>query len=263
MKKTWCVALFGVLVVLAVAANSGLAQNSASLPFDSSSAADISKVYLPAIARTYPLPETLLYEEFTTGMPAAWTPFLNWPELKANDWYWKGDGTTWGRIEYNDAKEVEQWALLMYLGEGAQQWTDYRIEASIRNEDGQEYRHLLMCIWFRGTYQQRTDMQGGDVTGYAFCLRPDNDTVYYESIDPATHKLYFLWRSEVGLRVKSNTWYKVTIEVQGNHMVASVDDQVVLGWYDPNQTWMQGTVGFASFRRGMQIDYIHVSPLEN
>jgi hypothetical protein len=259
MKKTWFIALFGVLVVLAVAASNGLAQNNATLAFDSAD----TKVYLPDIARTYPLPEHFLYEEFTTGWPAAWTPFLNWPELKAADWYWKGDGVTWGRVEYNDAKEVEQWALLMYLGEGAQEWTDYKIETSIRNEKGQDFRHLLMCIWFRGTYQQRTDMQGGDVTGYAFCLRPDSDKVYYEYIDPATHKLYFIWASEVGLRVGSNTWYKVTIEVEGNHMVASVDDQVVLGWYDPNQTWMKGTVGFASYRRGMHIDYIHVSPLEN
>jgi len=222
------------------------------------------RAYLPSILRNYPEyvpPPHLLEEGFTAGVPDEWTPFLNLPGLSASDWFWKGDGTTWGRLDFNAGEALEVWALNMYLGEGAQEWTDYKIEATIRS--GKEYRHPLVGIWFRGTYEKRTDKQGGDVGGYLFVFRPDSDYVYLGYIDPATRKLESpKWVASTWYANDTNLWYNVTIQVKGNWIRVWVGDKVVLDWVDPQSRWMKGTVGFAVYRGAGGFDYIKVSNLD-
>ena len=222
------------------------------------------RAYLPFVLRNYPEyvpPSTFLEEDFTEGVPDEWTPFLNWPELSASDWFWKGDGTTWGRLDYNAGEALELWALNMYLGQGAQEWTDYKIEATIRS--GKEYRHPLAGIWFRGTYEERTDDQGGIVGGYLFVFRPDSDYVYLGYLDPATRKLESpRWVASTWFENDTNLWYEVTIQVKGNWIRIWVGDKVVLDWVDPQSRWTKGTVGFTVYRGSGGFDSIKVSPLD-
>ena len=223
------------------------------------------RVYLPLLIRNYPEPvppKDYLNEEFTQGMPDEWTVFLNWPELATKHWYWKGDGTTWGRLGFDAGEPLEQWALNMYLGEGAQEWTDYKIEATIRSE--KQYRHPLTCIWFRGTHQLRTDNQGGDVTGYILCLRPDKDLLYLGYVDPNERKLTFAgaqWVVATNYAQNLQAWYNVTIEAKGNHFTVYIGGTKQFEWLDPENRWPQGTVGFAMYRGAGGFDNIRVSPL--
>jgi uncharacterized repeat protein (TIGR01451 family) len=222
-----------------------------------------AKVYMPLLSRDYQtvIPSTLPMEEsFTTGVPPEWTPFVNYPELSASDWFWKGDGVTWGRYDYDPGEALEQWGLSMYLGEGAQEWTDYKIQATIR--PGKQGKHPLVGVWFRGTHETRTDLQGGDVTGYLFCVRPDKDKVYLGYIDPDTRKLSFLWVGENTFPTEIWEWYDVTIEVRGANIQIWIQGVKMFDWTDPNATWMQGTVGFAVFRGSAGFDYIRVSELD-
>jgi len=223
------------------------------------------KVYLPLLIRNYPEyvpPQEYLNEEFTQGVPDEWTVFLNWPELATKHWYWKGDGTTWGRLGFDAGEALDQWALDMYLGEGAQEWTDYKIEATIRSE--KQYRHPLTCIWFRGTHQLRTDNQGGDVTGYIFCMRPDKDLLYLGYVDPNERKLTFAgtqWVSAKYFVQDLQEWYDVTIEVQDNSFTVYIGGNKQFQWWDLENRWTQGTVGFAVYRGAAGFDSIRVSPL--
>jgi len=224
------------------------------------------KTYLPLLVRNYPEyvpPSEYLNEEFTQeGIPDDWVVFLNWPELATKHWYWKGDGTTWGRLGFDAGEPLQQWALDMYLGEGAQEWTDYKIEATIRSE--KQYRHPLTCIWFRGTHQLRTDKQGGDVTGYVLCLRPDKDLVYLGYVDPNARKLAFAgsqWVASTSFVQDLQAWYDVTIEARGNHFAVYIGGVKRLEWSDPENRWTRGTVGFAMYRGAGGFDKIRVSPL--
>jgi uncharacterized repeat protein (TIGR01451 family) len=220
-------------------------------------------VYAPLILRNYQivLPSTLPMEEtFDTGVPPEWTAFVNSPGLSAADWFWVGD-VTWGRYDYVPDEPLNQWALSMYLGQGAQDWTDYRIEATIR--PGKVGYHPLVGIWFRGTYQEQTDLQGGDVTGYALYVRPDKDLVYLGRIDPNTRKLDDLTTIDDNqYDTDIWTWYNVTIDVQGARIKIWIDGIKLFDWTDPNATWMQGTVGFVVYRGSASFDYIRVSELE-
>jgi uncharacterized repeat protein (TIGR01451 family) len=222
-----------------------------------------ARVYVPLAYRNYQTvpPTTLPMEEpFTVGVPPEWTPFVNYPELSPSDWFWRGDGVTWGRYDYDPGEALEQWGLSMYLGEGAEEWTDYKIEATIR--PGKQQNHPLVGIWFRGTHERRTDLLGGDVTGYIFCVRPDKDKVYLGYIDPNTRKLGFLWAGENSYPTEIWEWYDVTIEVRGANIQVWIEGVKMFDWTDPNATWMQGTVGFAVYRGSAGFDYIRVSALD-
>jgi hypothetical protein len=223
-------------------------------------------VFLPLVSRDARSTTLPMEEDFTTHIPAEWVPFVNYPELDADDWYYVGNHATWGRYDFNAGDAIHRFALSMYLGEGAEEWVDYRIEAGLRG--GKEWPEIqeLVGIWFRGTHETRTDDQGGDVTGYMFLLKPNDDPAYAKAylghIDPNTRKLVFVKDVEVPFPNDRFTWHDVIIEVKGASIRVWVDDALVIGWSDPNATWAQGTVGFLAFQGAASFDYIRVTELE-
>jgi hypothetical protein len=238
-------------------------------PVESEVTTSKAKVFLPQAMRNYPEiipppPAENLYEDFVGGIPDEWTPFLNWPDLAANQWYWTGDGETWGRLNYSPGKEpLSRWALNMYQGEGAEEWANYRVEAKVRAD--KRYEHPLICLWFRGTYEERADLQGGDVTGYILCLRTDEDMLYLGYVDPTKRILDFRgqqWVDAERFDNFTNIWYTLFAEVRGSTIRAGVEMGPILGWTD-TAGWLNGTVGFAVYRGYGSLDYMRVTPLED
>jgi uncharacterized repeat protein (TIGR01451 family) len=223
------------------------------------------KISLPLVLSRFGKTSTLpMEEDFTTGIPPEWVPFVNYPELSAGDWFYQGDRTTWGRYTFNAGEALNRFALTMFLGERAQEWTDYRIEATLRS--GKEYKNPLVGIWFRGTYQERHDNLGGDVTGYFFLMKPDKDPRYSKAyighIDPSTRVLAFTKDQERTFTNQTNIWYDVTIEVRGTNIKVWVDGTPIYNWNDPNATWTQGTVGFTVFGGTASFDSVRVTALD-
>ncbi|RPI58514.1 MAG: DUF11 domain-containing protein, partial [Chloroflexi bacterium] len=77
-----------------------------------------------------------LVDHFEDGI-GLWTPFLNYPSrLEPGQWYWGptdgvgGSGAATHSCCVSADKEAAD-ALLMYLGPGAEQWTDYRVETNL------------------------------------------------------------------------------------------------------------------------------------
>jgi uncharacterized repeat protein (TIGR01451 family) len=224
------------------------------------------RIFMPVISREEKATTLPMEEEFTTKIPPEWVPFVNYPELDAQDWYYTGDKATWGRYDYYHGGPLSQWALSMYLGEGAQEWTDYKIETTYRA--GKEDRNVpkLVGVWFRGTFEERTDNQGGDVGGYMFVLKPDDSDphakAYIGHIDPATRQLGFVKDYERQFTNRVYTFYDVTIEVRGANIKVAVDGTQIINWTDPNNTYPQGTVGFVVYQGAGNFDSIRVTPLD-
>jgi len=82
-------------------------------------------------------PGTLLEDHFESDTQIGrWTPFLNYHRQAEGQWYWgpadgyNGTGAaTMNRYAVAD-KDAED-GLLMYLAPGAEEWTDYRLDARI------------------------------------------------------------------------------------------------------------------------------------
>jgi uncharacterized repeat protein (TIGR01451 family) len=224
------------------------------------------RIFMPIISRVERASTLPMEEQFTTEIPDDWVPFVNYPELDAQDWYYTGDKATWGRYDFYHGGPLSQWALSMYLGEGAEEWTDYKIETTYRA--GKEDRNVpkLVGVWFRGTHELRTDNQGGDVGGYMFVLKPDDSDphakAYIGHIDPATRQLGFVKDYERQFTNRVYTFYDVTIEVRGANIKVAVDGTQIINWTDPNNTYPQGTVGFVVYQGAGNFDNIRVTPLD-
>jgi uncharacterized repeat protein (TIGR01451 family) len=222
-------------------------------------------VFLPLVSRLESATTLPMEEAFTTHIPSEWVPFVNYPELDAQDWYYVGDRKTWGRYDYNAGAPLSQWALSMYLGEGAEEWTDYRIETTFRAGKEWQSTPKLVGIWFRGTHELRTDNQGGEVTGYIFLLKPDKapryGKAYLGHIDPNTRQLGFVKDVELQFANDNYVFHDVIIEVEGANIQVWVDGARIINWTDPNATWNQGTVGFVVYQGAAAFDYIHVTSL--
>ena len=219
-----------------------------------------NKVFLPHILLNYPefiAPPDPLNEDFTEGVPDEWTAFVNWPELNANQWKWRGDGATWGRLDFLPGEELEQWSLNMYLGEGAQEWTNYRVEASVRA--AKDYRHPLFGVWFRGTYEERTDNQG---TSSGAIWSPFDPTktrpICNISTPTCASSISSPCRAtSIGSKPTSGTTSESTFKAPKSWFGLTVKSSRGLG-----QTWTKGTVGFGVYRGHGGIDNIRVTELD-
>jgi uncharacterized repeat protein (TIGR01451 family) len=237
-------------------------------PAESTVTVSLAKVFLPLLRRNYPPyvpPPILLDDDFVAGLSPEWTPFVNLPDLRADDWFWKGDGETWGRYDYDPGEGLDQWGLSMYLGEGAQEWRDYKIDATIRG--GKATKTPLVGIWFRGTHQEQFDKLGGDVGGYIFCIqfygRFERNRVHIGKINPATRKINDIaWIQSLDFpHTDIWNWYTITIEARGDNIKVWIDGYPLFNLTDA--TWSQGTVGFAVFDGSAGFDDIVVTPLDD
>lgn len=218
----------------------------------------------------------LLQEDFINGLSADWQPFLNWPGLSANRWYWSGEPGLWGILNYEYDRVLpgnEGYDLIIYNAPGAQEWTNYRIEARIKDvKSTGSLKRGFLGIWFRGTYQNSGAMDGKTVGGYYFYMKKPDNKLYLMRTPPDNPTFAsqstvasYLWSAGLGRK----HWYKVIIEVRGSNIKAwfeddedDVSDPVkVFDWTDPDGAWPRGTVGFSTFYTSGRFDYIYVLPL--
>ena len=227
-------------------------------------------IYLPLIPNTERPPTTLPFEDtFDQGLSSDWVVFLNYPGLTADDWYWDGQAPTWGFYVYN-YDQGSQWpgfALSMYLGPGSDEWTDYEIVATLKKTLNNE---KLGGLWFRGGYEE-SSVQGGQVGGYYVHIKPRDDSVYLWRIDPNTLQYQIMQvvaQSEYAPGI-TKLWYNLKVRVQGANIKVWLKQQVepesayvlLIDWTDPSPTYMQGTVGFSTFRTSYIFDDIKVTAL--
>ncbi len=215
-------------------------------------------------------------DEFTSGLSPDWEPFTNWPGLSADRWYWSGVVGSYGVYNYGWDEVEPGWTgydMSIYNDEGAQAWTDYRIEVRLKDskETGSE-KSGLTGVWFRGTYEDSGANDGKLVGGYYVYMKPSNETLYLMRTPPgnptfASHTVQATryWAPRIG----RGHWYKFIIEVEGNHIQVWFEDDEdgtsnpvrVFNWTDSLNAWPQGTVGFATYYTTARYDYIRVEPL--
>jgi hypothetical protein len=238
---------------------------------------DSGRLYIPLLCRNckgQEPPTTLPFiEDFTYSSMVGWETFLNWPDLLADRWYWGGEDGVWGVYSYAYNRVVpiyEGYALEIYNGPGAQDWTDYRIEASINDVKTENQLKGLTGIWFRGMYQNSGAMDGRTVGGYYVYMKPGDDHLYLMRIpldNPMFASQQVMASYSYGPRIGHKHWYKVVIEVRDFHIQVWFGDndgnlKKAFDWTDPSQSWPSGTVGLAVYNTSSRFDYIHVTPLD-
>ena len=224
------------------------------------------RTYLPIMTYSRPKPvvKVLLDDDFGEGVSSDWTVFLNYPGLSTEDWYWY-DGWYW--YDPDEGTGWRGYALSMYLGEGSSEWTDYEVVLRLANR-----KENLAGLWLRGSYEAMNDNQGGRVGGYYLFIKPQDNIVYLFRLNPATKTFY-----DVGSVVAARRYgpgigrkpYDLKVEVRGANIkvwmkeyVESDDDyRFLIDWTDPNETYMQGTIGLATFRTVAAFDQIKVTSL--
>jgi len=226
----------------------------------------------------------LLEDHFEEGIDR-WTPFLNLPgRLAEGQWYWSatdGYGSSGGLTQdaYRvEGKEAED-GLMMYLGEEAEDWTDYRMESKmILRTD-----HYPQGVWFRGQYQDvGEEDRGGWVTGYYVMVggKKDGKTHYVSLKQLQTltdcwgaacdnpHNLYdFNNPHELTVTKKDGDlerwrWYTLVVEARGANIKVWLDDVLYIDYTDPKEPFLTGTVGFKTFKADtVSYDDVIVTPL--
>ena len=119
--------------------------------------------------------DLLLEEHFDDGI-SRWTKFLNYWRLTDAQWYW-GQFDGWnasGAANHECCSTYPEAhsALLMYLGDGAESWTDYRIEVKFNLHQGAG----PVGLWVRGQYEP-SEIRCQWMTGYYVTVggQPYND----------------------------------------------------------------------------------------
>jgi uncharacterized repeat protein (TIGR01451 family) len=251
-----------------VKTNSVIARDASGQPVGPASAQVTVKpayVMLPGVWRNFgqaqpPVPS--LEETFDTGIPDEWTPFVNYAGLDDDFWFWTG-GTGWGRYDFSpevQGSSYRGWGLTMYLTDEASDWRDYRIESTLRTS--RHAKHTLVGLWFRGTHELQTDLQGGYVTGYYLILKPDDNKVYLGKIpasNPKFQAVEWLQSATYAPGISDFEWYDLTVQVEGARIQAWLEGVKLIDWTDPDP-WPKGTVGLVAYtKEGGQFDSIYVS----
>jgi uncharacterized repeat protein (TIGR01451 family) len=222
-----------------------------------------------------------------------WTPFLNYWRLYdeslcgIGQWYWgpddgvggSGAATNHRNPCHHDKKEAED-ALLMYLGEGAEGWTDYRVEAKI-NIRTDAHPHGL---WVRGQYEDVGDEDtAGWVTGYYIMIGGgiDRDSHYvslkqlqtltdcWDNACNNPHNLYdFNNPHELTFTRKDGNltrwaWHTVVVEVRGDNIKVWLDGVQYIDYNDTKEPFLTGTVGLKVYKaETVSFDDVIVTPLQ-
>jgi uncharacterized repeat protein (TIGR01451 family) len=229
----------------------------------------------PASALVTVRQSILLQDNFDGGIGGNWTPFLNLPSrLEPGQWHWDataGVGGTGAVVQtccLGTGRRAAD-ALMMYLAPGAEQWTNYRVEARMNLTGGYDADGIWgleygdpIGLWVRGQYEP-SEIRGQWMTGYYVVIngkssRPthlirlaqlqtaedcttacDNPSNLYKFDNP-----YVLQEVEVPGGYDRNQWYTLTVEVRGNRIIVWENGQQVMDYTDNKFPFMEGTVGF-------------------
>lgn len=234
----------------------------------------------PASATVTILPKILLQEDFNNGI-GRWTEFLNYKyRLAPGQWYWGPyDGIGGSGALSHDALRVRGKvagdALMMYLQDGAQDWTNYRVQTEqyltggvtadgqLEPEDG-----FPIGLWVRGHYRE-SQVNGQWVTGYYVVVKSSgNPAVHWVRLaqpqipgdcttacdNPDTQyafnnvKVLCDWyQNGCGTAFPGEyqhfQWYTLTVEVRGNNIKAWLNGELAFDYTDDNQPFLTGTIG--------------------
>jgi hypothetical protein len=165
---------------------------------------------------------------------------------------------------------------MMYVGEGAEAWTDYRVSVQIMvpTDKGQ-----WQGLWFRGQHEQRDKKDTAQwVTGYYVMLgrnrvvkllqlQTSEDCQGKACSNPenlyAFNNPYILREERIeAIELTRGVWHTLVIEVQVNHIKIWVDGVFAFEYVDDKSPFLQGTVGFKTFEsEPVLYDNLVVTPL--
>ncbi len=228
---------------------------------------EMNKIFLPLVMKRYP--PLLLEDHFDTDA-SNWTPFLNYWRLSAAQWYWQPTGGYEGgcyRHNMDLGPNEAHDALSMYLGEGSQEWTDYRFQAKVNLVSG-----VQIGLWFRGTFVDEGGGNGRRVTGYYFLMSGNRLILYQIRTDEecgadCTHNYHFsnpiLLEEVVDSPLEYGKWHDLKVEVEGSLIKCYLDDVLEIEYDDTvGTTFLEGTVGFFVYKAGdARFDDVLVEPL--
>ena len=210
-------------------------------------AISLTKTYVPFVVggRAYGMEE-----DFESGAED-WQPFLNYWRLKPEQWYLQADtgygGTTGMRHgAYVSPPQEATHALLMYEGVGAEQWTDYRVEAWVQMEAGER-----MGLWVRGKYLP-DPAAGLHVEGYYVSWQPEvlTDSITLWRIPVSGTYAYHFGAAEVLSAADHwmdlDTWYDLAVQVQAERIRIFVNGSKILEYED--DVYLQGAVGLYAYK---------------
>ncbi|MBN1659115.1 MAG: DUF11 domain-containing protein [Anaerolineae bacterium] len=245
----------------------------------------------PAQATITIQPAVLLQETFNTGINA-WTPFLNHHRLEPGQWYYgPTDGTNGSGALTHDCHTgtlIASDGLMMYLQPGAEQWTDYRVEANMYLTGGMSKEGVPqpeqgdpIGFWIRGMYQE-SELESQWVSGYyVVIVGQSNSENHYVRIAKmqqpgdceACLKPYRMYNFDNPMeKARSENipgpfehyrWYHLAVEVRGANIKVFLDNDLVLDWTDPLLPFLNGTIGFKTHETQIaSFDDVTVVPLE-
>jgi hypothetical protein len=251
---------------------------------------------MPLTLRGYRGAEPKIYfqDDFEQG-DGNWTVYTNLSRLEPEQWYWEPNGGYLGTDGYTfvwnlgrpPGKEGAEDGISVYLGEGSEQWSDYRATVMFNVHGGKK-----AGLWFLGTFRD-VETRGQWFEGY-YCNvavrgdQPDDNVQLkqmrtyddYGEYPPADDRNYYhftnpfdLAQSPLVQDLNDNQWYELKVEVKkvGENAVnikCYVDDELAIDYTDNEGTvWTSGTIGLKTYgSQGdfavMSFDDVLVEPLE-
>ena len=219
--------------------------------------------FLPLVARMEPTTTLPFTDGFDQYMSPHWTVY----PFHGEDWKQDDDygGIYWCNYDSEETDKDDWWGLSMYLGPGAELWTNYEATATLKSSKAGSITGGLAGVWLRGSYAE-----DGRVGGYYVHLKRRTDEVILWRLRPGARNLNEadeVSKAEyLGLGTR---WYTLKVRVQGANIKAWLKDTtepdsaygLLFDWTDPNATYMQGTVGLSSYRSRAVYDAINVVEL--
>lgn len=273
----WTVGL-GVLAMLGLFVTASSAQDEEGQAVAPDKTGDVSSaagapqdVYLPLVSYAVKPVSTLPFrDDFAGGViDPGWQVYM--PPESTEPLAWRS-GPGGGRGIYYYAYNLlpgttwKDWALSMYMGEGAQGWTDYQIVASVKDALAGSESGGLAGIWFRGTYEN------GVLGGYYAVLKRRINEVELWRLPPGSDQLSDATRLYHDLYkpgIDGGKFYKLKIEVRGANIQVWLKQQdepdsayrLAFNKVD-DSPYLRGTVGLIAFKATAVFDDITVTPLE-
>ncbi|MEJ2210291.1 MAG: DUF1080 domain-containing protein [Anaerolineae bacterium] len=219
--------------------------------------------------------------DFNAGLESGWQAFLNYWRLSGGQWYTTphdGVDASGALVHHccNGGSSAED-ALMMYLGDGAEEWTDYRVQVDILVPPTE--KDQWQGLWVRGQYEARGRENTAQwVTGYYVMIGRQNSVkllqlqtaedcqggaCQHPQNQYAFNNPYILREEKVaGLSLTHGQWHRLLVEVSGNHIKIWVDDVFAYEYVDDKAPFLKGTVGLKTYRAEPVIyDNVIVKPL--